>query len=136
MIGGVMSRLRRRPPGGFSLVEAAIGLMLIGVALLLTMALMAQQPWIERRLAAHHETLGLMEMVLEQSRSGGALPDDGELDLSGMPRSTPPAARDLRMWIVVDALPERSLYEVRLTVRYAVGDQSFEAGLESMIFSP
>jgi len=136
MIFGVMRRLRRRPQVGFSLVEAAIGLALIGVALLLTVALMAQQPWIERRLAAHQDALGVMDAVLEELRSGVALPGDGELDLTGMPRSTPPAAQGLRIWIVVDKQPERRLYDVRLTARYAVGDQFFETVLESMVFSP
>lgn len=136
MISGVMSRLRRPSQAGFSLVEAVIGLMLIGVALLLTMALMAQQPGIERRLAAHVEALGLIEAQLEQLRAGAALPADGELDVSGMPRSSPPAAPGLRMWIEVDKLPERSLYEVRLTARYSVAGQPFELALESMFFTP
>lgn len=136
MIFAAMRCRRRRSAAGFSLVEAAIGLTLIGIAMLLTMALMAQQPWIERRLAAHHETLRLMESQLEQLRSGDALPAEGELDVGALPRSTPPGARDLRMWFEVEALPERSLYEVRLTARYFVGDQVFETSLESMIFVP
>jgi Tfp pilus assembly protein PilV len=136
MIFGVMNRLRRGPQAGFSLVEAAIGLVLIGAALLLTMALMAQQPWIERRLAAHHEALRAMETQLEQLRSDLVLPADGELDASVMPRSIPPAAEGLRMWIEVDKQPQRSLYEVRLTARYSVGSQPFELTLESMVFTP
>lgn len=132
MILVVMSRRRRRHQAGFSLIEAAAGLVLIGVAMLLTMALMAQQPRIERRLAAHLEALRLMEAQLEQVRASGDLPSDGELDVSGMS----PAAPDLRMWIEVDALPERSLYEVRLTARYSVFGRPFELDLESMTFTP
>lgn len=136
MISAVIRGRHRRSARGFSLVEALIGLTLMGVAMLLTMALMAQQPWIERRLAAHQEALRLMESQIEQLRSGGALPRDGEIDVSTLPRSSPPGARDLRMWIEVEALPERSLYDLRLTARYSVGERVYETGLDSMIFAP
>ena len=145
---------RRRPQDGLSLIEAAVALLLMGVAMLLTMALMAQEPVIERRLAAHHEALRLMEVQLEVLRSAAAVPAAGEIDLSELVRSTvvpppvvvgdvsellhsqPPAAQDLRMWAEVEALPERSLYQVTLKTRYFVGNQPFEQSLESMIWTP
>lgn len=121
---------------GFTLLEALFGLLLIGVAMLLTMALIAEQPRIERRLAAHREALRLLEMELERLRSGPAVPADGELDLTGLPRSAPPAALGLRIFADAEALPERSLYEIELTARYLVGGRTYEQRLRSMIWTP
>lgn len=120
---------------GFSLLEALVGLALIGVALLLSMSLLAQQPGIERRLAAHHEALLALRSQLESLRSAPALPKDGELDLTGFLPS-PAAAENLRMWVDVEKRPERSLYEVELLARYAVAGKTYELKLRSMTFTP
>jgi hypothetical protein len=117
---------------GFSLIEALVGLTLIAVALLLSMSLLAQQPGVERRLAAHHEALLAAKSQLESLRSSLVLPADGEL--VGLPAAE--AAAGLRMWIDVEARPERSLYEVELLIRYAVGAKSYDLRLRSMIFTP
>lgn len=104
--------------------------------MLLTMALMAEQPRIERRLAAHQEALRLLEMELERLRSGPAVPADGEVDLAGLPRFSPPAALGLRIFADAEPLPERSLYEVELTARYFAGGRGHEQRLRSMIWTP
>lgn len=119
--------------GGFSLLEALVGLTLIGVALLLSMSLLAAQGGVERRLAAHHEVLLAMRSELESLRSSLVLPEDGELDVGSRPAS---AAGNLRMWVDIEARPERSLYEVELLSRYAVGAKTYELKLRSMIFTP
>ena len=119
---------------GFSLIEALVGLTLIGVALLLSMALLAQQPGVERRLAAHHEALLAMKSELEGLRSALVLPADGELDPAGRP--PPASAESLRIWVDVEARPEPSLYEVEVLSRYAVGGKTYELKLRSMIFTP
>ncbi len=130
----MIAAVSRRPSAGFTLIEALIGLSLIGVAMLLTMSLMAQQPAIERRLDAHHEALRLMEMELELLRSAVAVPQDGAIDLTGLPQPARPAAGHLQMWADVEALPGRNLYQLQLKTTYIVDGQLFDQTLETMIF--
>ncbi len=64
------------------------------------------------------------------------MPADGEVDLAGLPRSSPPAALGLKIFADAEALPERSLWEVELTARYLVGGRTYEQHLRSMIWTP
>lgn len=131
--------IRGSRQSGFSLLEALVGLTIIAVAILLTMSLLAQQPAVELRIAAHQETLRLMEMEMEILRSearrtGGGEPEDGPRDLSGLPPPTP--ERDLRMWVEMSRRPERSLYEIKLKARYFVQEKIYERTLRSLVFTP
>lgn len=121
---------------GFTLIEALVGLTLIGIVMLLTMSLLAIQPGIERRIASHRDALQSLEMELEQIRSTLVLPEDGELDISELPRPSPAAAEALQIFVDVKSMPGRNLYQVKLTALYFVGERPYEQVLESMVFAP
>ena len=121
---------------GMSLLEVLVALTLMAFAMLFTMALMAQEPGIERRLDAHREAVRTMETLLETLRSSGVVPAEGELDLSGIARPSRAAAEDLRIWIEVEARPERQLRHVTLRARYSAVGGAWERTLETMFFTP
>lgn len=131
--------MRRRPQAGFSLVETLVALALLGMALLLTMVLLAQEPQVERRLLAHREALEVLEAAHEEIRGGMALrPGTERLDwqrLYAPPRRLETAA-DLTLWTTVDPLTPPGLYRVRLRARYAVGRGSFDREVETRVWRP
>jgi Tfp pilus assembly protein PilV len=91
----------RATAAGFSLVEALIALMLVGVALVLDLGLQAQSREIEARLAVEAELLRRAEAVIESVRAGNHLPVNGPVDPDlAWPN---PADPSLAMILVVDA---------------------------------
>ena len=125
-----MIRVMTRRSAGFSLIEALVGLTLIGLTLLVTMSLLAQQPRIEHRLKAHHEVLRMMESQLERLRSDLVRPVKGE----EAELTEPPWA--LRMeWSEVE-IQGPKLYEVELLARYRVREKAYEMRIRTMIFNP
>jgi Tfp pilus assembly protein PilV len=62
--------VKRTGSGGFSLIEALIALLLVGVALLLDLGLQAQSREIDQRLATEAELLRRAEAVIESVRAG------------------------------------------------------------------
>ena len=128
---------RRR--AGFSLIEALVALSLLGVALLYSMALVAQEPLVERRLAAHAEAYSVLDTLHEAIRAGMALPDrPGRLDWRELYDPPPElrAARELAVWSEVETLSPPGLFRVTLRARYFVGERSFDRTLETMIWRP
>jgi prepilin-type N-terminal cleavage/methylation domain-containing protein len=124
---------------GFSLLEVLVALTLLGVALLFSMSLIAQEPQIERRLAAHAEVLEVLDALHEAIRAGMSLPLEPER-LDWQELYDPPfelrAARNLTVWSEVESLRPEGLYRVTLKARYSVGPVSFDRTLETMIWRP
>ena len=114
---------------GFTLLESLVALVLIGVILLLTMSLMAQEPQIQRRLDAHVEVLDILEGAHESLRAGlpileGRHPFEWR---AFEPEGGLRFAQGLQMWI--EAFPYgtvEGLFQVHLRARYSVGRQSFD----------
>lgn len=117
------------------MLEALVALALMGIAMLLTMALICEEPRIERRLEAHGEVIRLLEARLELIRAY-LYTSEGEIDLETLPVPEEPVAENLKMWTEVEALPERGLSKMTVTARYSVGDGIFEQSLETMIWDP
>ena len=130
---------RRRPsergygPRGYSLLEVTVALAILGVALLLTMALLAQEPRVRRRLDAHQEALERIEMALEDMRANSWLPEDGEVLFQDW--VSPPSTHDLRIWAEVHSLPERQLYHVTLRATYHADGRGYEQSIETMVWN-
>ncbi|MCP4660831.1 MAG: hypothetical protein GY856_35965 [bacterium] len=120
---------------GFSLLEALVALALMGFAMLFTIALICEEPRIERRIEAHGEAIRLLEAQLETIRADPDI-SEGEIDVKTLPLPEEPVAENLRMWTEFELLPERELYKLTLTARYSVGRQVFEQSLETMIWVP
>ncbi len=124
---------------GFSLLEVLVALTLLGMALLFSMSLIAQEPQIQRRLAAHGEALSVLDTLHEAIRDGMSLPlAPQRLDWQGLydPAPVLTAARDLTVWSEVETLAPEGLYRVTLRARYFVGTASFDHTLETLVWRP
>ncbi len=124
---------------GFSLVETLVALTLIAVALLFTIALLAQEPQVQLRLRAHRESLEALDRVHEAIRAGMSLRlGSHRLDWQSLydPPPSHDAARDLVIWADVEARSPRGLYQVTLRARYFVGERSFDRLLTTRIWRP
>ncbi len=126
----------RAHQGGFTLLEALVALSLLGVAMLLTLSLMFQEPRVTSRLAAHQQVLRALEETLERVRAGQAVPLGQHL-IGRTPWSLPEssAARDLRIWSVREE-ESAGLYRLSLVARYRVGEQWFDRSIETRVWSP
>ena len=120
------------PRSAFSLLEVLVALSLLGVALLFSMSLIAQEPRIERRLAAHAEVLEVLDTLHEAIRAGMSLPLQPEL-LEWQDLYDPPlelrVARQLTVTSEVEGLRPEGLYRVTLKARYFVGMQPVDRTL-------
>lgn len=122
---------------GFSLIETLVALSLVGVALLLTMSLIFQEPRALRRIAAHEEALRALEVTLEAVRAGSAVPPGREqVALEALYQPEEPAATDLRVWTERDGTLPGGLFHLTLTARYRVGPQRFQRTVETMVWTP
>ncbi|MEE8525726.1 MAG: prepilin-type N-terminal cleavage/methylation domain-containing protein [Thermoanaerobaculia bacterium] len=134
-----MTSANRTKNAGFSLIETLVALMLIGMALFFTMSLLAQEPWVLRRLRAHGEALEVLDTVHEAIRAGRSLaPGSARLDWQRLydPPRTLDTATNLVIFSEVETLSPRGLYQVTLRARYSVGNQSFDRVLTTMIWRP
>ena len=108
-----------------------MALALVAVALLMGMALYAQQRRVERRLAAAHDADRALASVLEAMRAGVVPLASGEIDATPFAGSAaPPPAVTLE--VESDLLP--GLWRVRAIATYAVDGQPFHRTLESRVF--
>lgn len=130
-----MQSMARPAQRGFSLVETLIALTILGVALLLGMSLLLQQPRVVSRLDAQRRALAELESTLEALRSGAIPLQSARLGPSSSPSNTPsntPA-------VVIGVSPAEGppgLYEVSLRAIYLVEGRTRERTLETLIWSP
>lgn len=110
-----------RPPSGFLLLEALVALALIGVALLLSVALLTSEARFREARDGRSRVLGAQEDVLELVRSGyldltPATLEREELEAL-LERPLPP----MTVWVEVEPSGIPGLYDVSVTTRYVVG---------------
>lgn len=120
---------------GFSLLEVLIALMVLGVALLLGMALVLQNPRIVRRADDERQAFRAMESTLEAVRAGAIPLLTSELNGFVTAVGTP-APKDLTIGMQVDPTGLPGLYEVTLEARYSFARQKFVKRLRTMVWSP
>jgi len=121
--------------GGFSLIEVLIALVILGVALLLGMALVLQNPRIVRRMDGERQAFRAMESTMEAVRAGAIPLLTSRLDAFVTAVGTP-APKDLSIEMQVDPAGLPGLFVVTLSARYRVAQQWFVKRLRTMVWSP
>ncbi len=126
-----------RESRGFTLIETIVALSLLGVAMLLTMSLLLQEPMVVRRLEAHREVLRAMEQILEGFRAGKSVPSGRQqVDLGSISLPESAAAQDLRLWTESVEETASGLFRLTLIARYRVGNQWYDRALETRVWLP
>jgi len=132
--------VRRSPARGFTLLEVAIALAILSVALLLGMSLLLGQARMVRRIDADHAARAALEATLEAIRAG-VLPlrsaSYGGEDLAGIGGvggGPPPAGMTIDLDVTASSPP--GLYEVALRARYRIAGHELERRLGSLVWQP
>lgn len=121
--------------GGFSLLEALIALVLIGVALLMSGELVLQSPRMVRRMDAERQAFRALESTVESVR-GGAIPlQTVDLGVYSTAVGTP-ARKDLSIFMQVDPTELPGLFRVTLRARYPADHRKIQKELQTMVWSP
>ena len=124
-----------RRSDGFTLIEVLVALTLLGVALLLGMQLVLQNPRIVRRADGERQAFRAMESTMEAVRAGLIPLETSELDGFVTAVGTP-APKDLTLFMEVAPTGLPGLYEVTLTARYSAYRVKYRKELHTMVWSP
>jgi len=115
---------------GFTLVETLVALVLLGVALLLGVAILAQQPKIQLKLRAHQEAHAALGRALEGIRAGTVPLTPGTLSPGPV---TPIAADGLVLRLAIEPDPTvPGLSHVSVSAHYTVRGQLLQRRVETM----
>jgi prepilin-type N-terminal cleavage/methylation domain-containing protein len=120
---------------GFSLIEVLVALTLLGVALLLGMQLVLQNPRIVRRADSERQAFRAMESTMEAVRAGLIPLETSQLD-GFVTAVGAPAPKDLTILMEVSPAGLTGLYEVTLTARYSVYKAKYRKQLHTLVWSP
>jgi len=121
--------------GGFSLLEALIALVLLGVALLMGMELVLQNPRMVRRMDGERQAFRAMESTIESVRAGAIPLETADLGAFSTAVGTP-APKDLAISMQVDPTPLPGLFQVTLQARYTADKRKVQKELQTMVWSP
>lgn len=120
---------------GFSLVEVLVALALLGVALLMGVGLVLQQPRIVRRLDGERQAFRALESTLEAVRAGVVPLQTSNLEGFSTAMGSP-APRDLRVHMVVEPAGTPGLFQVTLLATYTVEGWPIRKRLRTLVWSP
>lgn len=129
-----MPASRPRHPSGFSLIEVLVALSVTLVALVLSMAFLAQQPRLLARLEAQQAADTLLEAACESLRAGQLELLSGEAAWIAAEPSTP--LRDPALRLQVEDSGIADLFVVTLTASYTLEGRSRERSLHTRIWRP
>lgn len=124
-----------RALSGFSLIEVLIALTLLGIALLLGMDLVLQNPRVVRRLDGERQAFRAMESTMEAVRAGVIPLQTSELG-SMVTAVGAPAPKDLTISMQVGPAALPGLYQVTLVAQYSVLHQKYKKKLQTMVWAP
>lgn len=133
-----MTRRVGPPAAGFGFVETLVALAVLGVTLLLSLAIVVQEPLVAQRLAARRAAVAFLAHRHEALRSG-AMPRSGSetIDAEDLRRDGAPAAMSAATLVTeVTPRPRAGLCAVRLSVRYVLAAQLLESDLETLVYRP
>jgi prepilin-type N-terminal cleavage/methylation domain-containing protein len=120
---------------GFSLVETLIALAILGIALLLGLSLLLQQPRIALRLDGERQAYRAIEATLESVRAGLIPLQTAEFQ-SFVTAAGGPAPADLKLSMDVQPAGSPGLYQITLRVRYQVAGFPHEKSVDTLVWQP
>jgi prepilin-type N-terminal cleavage/methylation domain-containing protein len=121
--------------GGFTLLEALIALVLLGVALLMGVALVLQNPRVVRRMDGERQAFRAMESTIESVRAGVIPLQTAALGTYSTAVGTS-APKDLAISMQVDPTELPGLFLVTLQARYTADKRKIRKELQTMVWSP
>ncbi|MCP4897053.1 MAG: type II secretion system protein [bacterium] len=127
-------RIRRRNTAGFSLLEAIVAILLIGIAILMATSILNATVSSARRLQTHTELLRYCEATLEAVRSGAVPLQSGTTTLG--PVSIGTSTTDLRVSLKAEETATLSLFEVTVQVSCKVRNQPMWYSLTTLVWRP
>ncbi|HEV7518621.1 MAG TPA: prepilin-type N-terminal cleavage/methylation domain-containing protein [Thermoanaerobaculia bacterium] len=120
--------------GGFTLVETLIALAILGIALLLVLSLVLNQPRMLKRLDAQRQAFRAIEGTLEAVRAGVIPLQTTRFENFDFLAGTPaPPDLTLQMDVApVTAPPD--LYKVSLSAHYTVAGKGFDKQVQTLVW--
>lgn len=119
---------------GFTLIETVVALALLGLGLLATLALVAQEPRVARRVRAHERALEALTASHEAIRAGQVGVASGAVDLEPLGFDEPPTRLAVRAEI--SPLSPPGLARLVLVASYPESGRRFEKRLETLVWRP
>jgi prepilin-type N-terminal cleavage/methylation domain-containing protein len=122
---------------GFTLLEVAIALAILSVALLLGMSFLLGEARAVRRLDADRSARGALASTLEAIRAGALPLQPGHFDRGDLAAALGGASPgDLAIDVGVVPASPPGLYEIDLRARYRVYGEMHERRLASLVWRP
>jgi|SRR6185295_18255769 len=123
-----------RGESGFTVVETLIALVIIGVALLLGMALLLQQPRVLHRIDAQRQALRAIESTIEALRAGLLPLEDAEYDGYNTAVGASPA-KGMTVDVAIEPSPDTpNLYKVHVEAHYKVAGQAKTRAVDTYLW--
>jgi type II secretion system protein I len=122
--------------GGFTLLETLVALAILGIALLLVLSLVLNQPRMLKRLDAQRQAYRAIEGTLEAVRAGAIPLETTHFADFDFAAGTPaPPDLTLQMDVTPLAAPP-GLYKVSLSAHYTFAGQGFDKKVQTLVWQP
>jgi prepilin-type N-terminal cleavage/methylation domain-containing protein len=120
--------------GGFTFLETLVALAILGIALLLVLTLVLNQPRMLKRLDAQRQAFRAMEGTLEAVRAGAIPLATTRFENFDFLAGTP-APPDLTVQMDVQPIsPPPGLYRVSLSAHYTLAGQGFDKKVQTLVW--
>lgn len=131
-----MNAVRRgAASAGFSLVEAMVGLLLLGLILVFSLSTLYRLPRDLERLEARREAYRTAEAVLEAVRAGAVPMIPGSYEMPAV-WGEPRAAHLLTARLEIAEAGAADLYAIKVSATYTVRGETLQVAVETLSWSP